>query len=1071
MKRLFCRRMAVFGILILSALAASAAGAQSYHNIVNRRFATVGAGPQSALIIDVKDASDTAAVRQAALQAYQAVLQSRRPALMRELDFMRQHRLVKPNEHLDFSTAVMVRQNGRLPMPAFDRGTRAPGPSGDLKFVFPTSGTGAWDANTVGGLETLTQTLYTELKNILGPPLWSGTVTVLNLDPTLGKVSEPLGAMMIVNEVNGQPNVEIDFPTFSSYETQFLAMAQVMAQAFHGPYRIGYDAWEIGMARAVAVIAARQLQPQITAAGQTVNPANGFYFTPEYDLLNEPPLANNTFLPPNKSNQPFNPATLSGMLVPRLQMSSTAWLKVYIENSSFFQAFNASYYYALATQGLSVANNIPLLVGLAAAIVPTVEMQTFPVWYQNQYVLDTSVTPGPKLYAYPQPTFPDQTTNTPGGVAVFLVYYQTTPTGDEQDLSGTIYPIYWDYTFTNHLTFQSGTSVVAISNGFGTVAPFLQNIGSPDTMRIAMDFPINSEYVRVYFPANETGTESNPNDFSGVVVGADTGTLGVTFEGGGTVTTQVVQGAFGAASSGAVPSGFSKTLLNFSANGQLYKFQRNTAFNDTPPYNVSPIFELIVPGQVVTLSHTFASGPQMVSLPLQPLNPDLAGELGITPDTALLAQWREDTQIQPKNPDQYMRYPSMPLYQPGYSFWSNFPSAVTDNNLLGENMDVQREVSIALNYGWNQIGPPYNASVNVTTDLAFTDQGTLYPDLKTAQNNSIIAQGIFAYSSSSGYVDITSATETGFPQNTMQPWQGYWIRVLVPEGVTLTYSTASSRAAKRGQRGKMTRVASSRPTPPDPDGWRVPLALQDEAGHATSAVLGQSSRGADSFVPSLDEASPPPFSGNATLGIRFPHSDWDAGFGGSGGDFLADIRRANTKSQWDVTVTVPAPNASYTLSWNGTATLPRNTRLTLLDPETGAHQMMNTTSSYTFRSGTALTHHFQIVAEPHLVSHLFIRNVAVLAPLNTGGRAIRSMSISYELTADAEANVEILQAGHVVRHLVTGRAVTAGVNQMPWDLKDDQGRWLASGAYMVSITAHTPDGEQTRQIVPLLLTR
>jgi hypothetical protein len=251
----------------------------------------------------------------------------------------------------------------------------------------------------------------------------------------------------------------------------------------------------------------------------------------------------------------------------------------------------------------------------------------------------------------------------------------------------------------------------------------------------------------------------------------------------------------------------------------------------------------------------------------------------------------------------------------------------------------------------------------------------------------------------------------------------------------------------------------------------VPLALRDSAGHATSAIFGQSSRGADSFVPSLDEASPPPFAGARALGIRFPHSDWDTGFGASGGDFLADIRRANTKSQWDVVVTVPAPNASYTLSWNGTATLPRNTRLTLVDTETGAHQMMSSSSSYMFRTGSTLTRHFQIVAEPHLVSHLFIRNVEVLAPRSAGGRAVRSMTISYELTADAEANVEILQAGHVVRHLVAGRAVTAGVNQMLWDLKDDRGVGLASGPYMVAITARTPDGEQTRQIVPMLLTR
>ena len=1069
LKRTFYCSQVVFAILLLAASAATMARAQSYHNVVNRRFATIGDGPQSALILDVKDAGDTAAVHQAALQKFRALLSSRRPALQRELAFMRRHRLVKSNVPFDFTTTILVRENGKLPAASRARLTRAPG-GNTLTFNFPTTGTGAWDPSTVGDLQNLTNQVYAQVSQIMGPPLWNGTVNVLNLDPTLGKEDEPLGAVMIVN----QNNVEIDFPTFSDTNTLVLALAQVVAQAFHGPYRLGYDAWELGMARAVAVVVGRTLLQPTSQFGESL----GFYYTSDYDILNQPPLANNTFLPPSETSQPFNAATLSGMLIPRLQMASTAWLKVYIENSTFFSAFNAAYANAIATatQGAGVANNIPALVTLVNNIVPNVEMQPFFTWYAHQYVLDTSVTPGPKLYAYAEPTFPDTTSTppTPAGAAVFLVYYQTTPAGDEQDLSGTVYPIYWDYTFSNRLNFQTGTSVIAISNGFGTVAPYFQNLGgsgsNPDEMRIAMDFPINNEYVRVYFPTAATGTEAQPSDFSGVVIGADSGTLGATFEGGGAETTPVAQGAFAASASNNVPSGFSKTQLLFTTSGsQPIQFQRNTAFNNT--IGVAPIFQLVAPGQVVSLSHTFAAGPQMVSLPVRPLNTDLAAELGLTPGTALLAQWRGDTQIQANNPDQYMRYPSMPLYQPGYSFWSSLPAVVT-TNVLGENMDVQQDVSVGLSYGWNQIGPPYSATVNVTTDLAFTDQGTLYPSLQTAQDpsNGIIAPGIFAFSSSGGYQDITSPSETGFPQNTLEPWQGYWIRVLVPEGVTLTYSTASSRAAHHGLRGgKATRVATAHPVR-DPDVWRVPLTLQDEAGHTTTAVLGQSSRGADSFVPALDEASPPPFAGGATLGIRFPHPDWSTGFS-PGGDFLTDIRRANTKSQWDVAVTVPAPNASYTLSWNGTATLPRNMHLTLVDTETGARQLMNSSSSYAFRAGSALTRHFQIVAEPHLAGHLFIRNVAVLTPRNTGGRAIRSMTISYELTADAEANIEILSAGRTVRHLVMGRAVTAGVNQMLWDLKDDQGRGLGTGTYLVSITARTPDGEQTRQVVPLLLTR
>ncbi len=220
-----------------------------------------------------------------------------------------------------------------------------------------------------------------------------------NLDPRLGKVDEVLGALLVING----SDISINFPTFTAYETRFLAMAQVIAQAMHGPRRIAYDNWEIGMARAAAVVTARNLQGQIAGAGQAVNPANGFYFTGYYDLLNQPALGNNTFTPPTKSDQTFSATTLSGMLVPRLQMSSTAWLKCYIENPNFFKIFNTGDpggngtggYFGAHDADASVANDVSRLRTLAKVAVPNVEGQPFDLWFEGQYALDSSVFQGP----------------------------------------------------------------------------------------------------------------------------------------------------------------------------------------------------------------------------------------------------------------------------------------------------------------------------------------------------------------------------------------------------------------------------------------------------------------------------------------------------------------------------------------------------------------------------------------------------------------------------------------------------------------------------------------------------
>ena len=110
---------------------------------------------------------------------------------------------------------------------------------------------------------------------------------------------------------------------------------------------------------------------------------------------------------------------------------------------------------------------------------------------------------------------------------------------------------------------------------------------------------------------------------------------------------------------------------------------------------------------------------------------------------------------------------------------------------------------------------------------------------------------------------------------------------------------------------------------------------------------------------------------------------------------------------------------------------------------------------------------FQILVEPKSQSRIALNNVRADQPLTRSA----GITISYELTGSAETTVEIQRAGRTVRRLAQGRAASAGVNQMVWDLKDDQGRALPAGQYTLQVTARTPEGEQTRQVVPLLMSR
>jgi flagellar hook assembly protein FlgD len=134
---------------------------------------------------------------------------------------------------------------------------------------------------------------------------------------------------------------------------------------------------------------------------------------------------------------------------------------------------------------------------------------------------------------------------------------------------------------------------------------------------------------------------------------------------------------------------------------------------------------------------------------------------------------------------------------------------------------------------------------------------------------------------------------------------------------------------------------------------------------------------------------------------------------------------------------------------------------------------MNTTTSYTFAPGKNETSRsFEITVQPHSLSNIAVTNLRIDTPIARSGRALTSATISYEATGVAETSVQIRSAtGHVIRHLLTGRAVTAGVNQAIWDLKDDQGRVLSTGTYLIEVQAHTADNRQTRATAPYTLIR
>ena len=1127
------RLRALSAATLAAALAAcfapsSAHAQQTYRNLINQRFRAVSNGPQSAIIVDVKDAGDLDAVRAAIRAKIASVRASRSRALGRAARIMPGRRGRRAGEILTYVDTVLLSHNGKLLTPTRDARSRAVPPTHSLTFNVATSGTTGFTGTKAAQVQAASQALAAELLNLLGPSLGSGTVTILNLDDdaaNLTAASTIRGATVAVLSADpNNLNIEIHLPNFTSdagsFQDSFLALAQTMAQCFHLPY-YSNDAFEQGMARAAASIITQGLKSRGVAIAQipvqTIDPVPGFYYTPYYDLQNQPALGNNTFFPLTSAKQNFN--TTATMIAPRLQMAGTVWTKCWIENNNFFKAFNSAYYDAI-TADPNAPNNMTVLRAAVGQAVPNVEGLPIDLWFEQQYILDTSVTPGPKIYAFAAPTAPDQTVGAGAGIGVY--YYNTDKTGDETVLNSTLTPTYYDHAYQPLPSIDNTQAQENIGNGAASVAPIFTGL---DAQRIAVDMLVSSsqansarpggnEYTRLYFPAGEEtyAPATKPSDFSGVLIGAQTGDFVVSFNGGGgalvSKTTNdggifgIGQGAFGGEDPGSlIPTGFTKATITVTPNNSYPQtvFQRNVFVrkDDTTNglFGVAPIWILnLGPNAATTTrlsSHTFGAGAQMVALPLQPYAPYVSnlplifsqGANTPDPNAQLIAQYRQDSD---PATGKYVRYPSLPPYQPGLGFWTNFAGILNAVNFssAGTATDNKDSITVPLQFGWNMIGNPYSS--DLTFDPTSTANGGIFVQyqngdvvtLQDAITAGYVAKGIFSYSGTSGYQDITAAAISGgTAPNLLQAWTGYWIRVTVTEGVTLGYlnPTPDTTRGVRGSGANSLRSRAARKTTPRPQevgGWRMPLVVRDTQGSASGAVLGQSPQGGDNFVPGLDASSPPPFSGRASLGVRFPHPEWDATKSASDGNaYLSDIRHTGSAARWDINVNTPAAEQPYILTWNSGAQLPRGMRLTLVDMATGTRQSMNQATSYTFTPSRGVTtRRFQVVAEPRMAGRLLISNAHADARLSRGTAA--AATIFYEVSGASDTTIEVRAAsGRVIRHIAQGRAASAGVNQALWDYKDDTGRGLATGIYMIHITARTAEGEIARSIITHPITR
>ncbi len=405
----------------------------------------------------------------------------------------------------------------------------------------------------------------------------------------------------------------------------------------------------------------------------------------------------------------------------------------------------------------------------------------------------------------------------------------------------------------------------------------------------------------------------------------------------------------------------------------------------------------------------------------------------------------------------------------GASWFADLPDTVTVKSFGKEFGD--QPIRIPITEGWNMIGDPYNYPVPFTTVLLEDKKGDRVSVGDAIAQNKMLGL-IYRYDGANGYV------YDQLPDANLQPWQGHWIYIRPQHGsavnlnntyfllVQPTNLNSIGRAAKL----QTTRATTTRPSGKPvvaitgPNSWALQLKAQVGSVRDANNFVGMTSVAVNEKQ--LTRVPKPPMPASyISVGVTNPNTP--------GILYSEDIQATGGARTWDVVVATDQLNTDVSLAANFVGTLPRNYRVTLTDKVTGQMVDLRNTRSYHYNSGKATpTRNFIITARPTTLGQRAIMSAVFVNPSrSTDGRAVSAYEIGYNLSQDANVEVAIMSAsGRQIAVVGATRAVSSGDNRAVWSGRDNAGRAVPAGTYMVQIKAVTTEGEITRVAQPLLVT-
>lgn len=447
----------------------------------------------------------------------------------------------------------------------------------------------------------------------------------------------------------------------------------------------------------------------------------------------------------------------------------------------------------------------------------------------------------------------------------------------------------------------------------------------------------------------------------------------------------------------------------------------STTFPATNPQDNPEIIQ-------VTSSNLSFSSPnlayRMISVPIDLDNSSpssvFVDDLGTYDDT----QWRLLRYIN----GNFDEFPNTGNLDPGRGFWFITRGSKSLGTGSGKSVTTEGNYVINLQTGWNQIGNPFAFTVN-------------WSDVVKGTN---VENRLVGYSGSSN-----DATGYDFMRTQLVPYQGYFVNNL---GGTTTIeippksSTGNSVVAKQS-------LGLSELFKLQNDEWALQLTAQSGRFLDKDNYIGVLNGASDEW--DKNDFSEAPFF-DSFVSLYFPHEDWDT----YPGLYTGDFRSINTEGHyWDLHLKSNIPNSEIVLSLANVQNLPIEMEVVLIDKTSRISVNLIEQNAYTFIAGEEGTERdFRIVVGQtdfinsndlgfSGIPEAFTLSQNYPNPFNPETR------INYELPTTSLVKIVVFNLrGQLVRTLLDAKQ-SAGRYTVSWDGTTDQGIPMASGVYLLRMTA------------------